>query len=223
MGLTEWVLLAVVVLGVLGWSLWVQASRVDRLHRTVLRSRATLEAQLFRRATAAAELAGSGVLDPAESVIVADVALRATDATSDVLVPDGLEGPPDPLGEDDGPAGPAAGTAAGSAKGAARVAVAPDRGLLESELSRTLRAVLGTSTERAELAEDPHAADVLGQCSTPGTACRWPGASTTRTSNRCARPGPAGRSGRSAWPAGPRCPSRSTWTTRCRASDPPIG
>lgn len=163
MGLTEWVLLAVVVLGVLGWSLWVQASRVDRLHRTVLRSRATLEAQLFRRATAAAELAGSGVLDPAESVIVADVALRATDATSDVLVPDGLEGPPDPLGEDDGPAGPAAGTAAGSAKGAARVAVAPDRGLLESELSRTLRAVLGTSTERAELAEDPHAADVLGQ------------------------------------------------------------
>ncbi|MFD1507769.1 hypothetical protein ACFSBG_19110 [Georgenia yuyongxinii] len=161
MGMTEWVLLAVGVLAVLGWWLWVQASRVDRLHRTVLRSRATLEAQLFRRATAATELAASGVLDPAESVIVTDVALRATDATSDVLVPDGLEGPTDSLDEGGGADGVTTSRTAPGVAGSARTA--PDRGLLESELSRTLRAVLGTGAERAELAEDPHAADVLSQ------------------------------------------------------------
>ena len=149
MGVSEWALVAVVVLGVLGWALWVQASRVDRLHRTVLRSRSTLEAQLFRRATAATELAGSGVLDPAATLIVTDVALRAIDAVPAGLVRDGLEGGPeaDPLGTEP------------PSEGEAPV----DRALLESELSRTLRAVLGTREDRAELAQDPRAATVLTQ------------------------------------------------------------
>lgn len=148
MGLTEWVLVAVAVLAVVLVVLWRQAVRVDRLHRTVLRSRATLEAQLARRAAAAIELAASGALDPAEAMVVSDVALRASDATPVDLVPDGLAGSPetDPLaGVDDRPAN---GT---------------NRGLLESELSRTLRAVLGPREERDELAADPRAAAVMTQ------------------------------------------------------------
>ncbi|GAA1630671.1 hypothetical protein [Georgenia ruanii] len=146
MNLSDWVLLGVVVVVLLGWALWVQASRVDRLHRTVLRSRATLETQLVRRATAATELAASGALDPAEAIVVTDVALRAIDAAPAGLVRDGLEGAPgsDPLGE------------------GAAVDDAPDRGLVESELSRTLRTVLGEPEDRAALAADPRATEVLG-------------------------------------------------------------
>jgi hypothetical protein len=147
-GLTEWVLVAVAVLAVVLVVLWRQAVRVDRLHRTVLRSRATLEAQLARRAAAATELAASGALDPAEAMIVSDVALRASDAAPVDLVPDGLAGSPetDPLaGVDDG-------TGNGT-----------NRALLESELSRTLRAVLGPRAERDELAADPRAAGVMTQ------------------------------------------------------------
>lgn len=147
MGLTEWVLAAVVVLTAVLVVLWRQAVRVDRLHRTVLRSRSTLEAQLARRAAAATELAACGALDPAEAMIVSDVALRASDAASDDLVPDGLAGSPEtgPLaGVDDGVAG-------------------TNRALLESELSRTLRAVLGPRPERDELASDPRAAGVMTQ------------------------------------------------------------
>ena len=148
MGLTEWVLVVVAVLAVVLVVLWRQAVRVDRLHRTVLRSRATLEAQLARRAAAATELAASGALDPAEAMIVSDVALRASDAAPVDLVPDGLAGSPetDPLaGVDDG-------TGNGT-----------NRALLESELSRTLRAVLGPRAERDELAADPRAAGVMTQ------------------------------------------------------------
>ena len=148
MGLTEWVLVAVAVLAVVLVVLWRQAVRVDRLHRTVLRSRATLEAQLARRAAAATELAASGALDPAEAMIVSDVALRASDAAPVDLVPDGLAGSPetDPLaGVDDG-------TGNGT-----------NRALLESQLSRTLRAVLGPRAERDELAADPRAAGVMTQ------------------------------------------------------------
>ncbi|MFH5823217.1 hypothetical protein [Georgenia sp. AZ-5] len=146
MGVTEWVLVAVAGLAVLAWVLWVQASRVDRLHRTVLRSRATLEAQLFRRASAALELAASGVLDPAQALVLTDVALRATDAAPAALVPDRLEGRP------------AAG-ALGEEEEAGTVRV--DRGLVESELSRTLRTVLGSPEDQAELAGDARAAEVL--------------------------------------------------------------
>ncbi|PFG37943.1 LemA family protein [Georgenia soli] len=148
MGLTEWTLVVVAALAVVLVVLWRQAVRVDRLHRTVLRSRATLEAQLARRATAATELAACGALDPAEAMVVADVALRACDAAAGELVRDGLEGSPE--------TGPLAGVDNGAA-GAA------DRGLLESELSRTLRTVLGPREERDELAADPRAAGVMTQ------------------------------------------------------------
>src|SRR5690554_5761939 len=87
-----WTLVAVLLVLVLGWVLWLLASRVDRLHRKVLRSRSTLELQLAQRAAAAHELAMSGALDPVESVLLADVALRASAGALGRVVRDGLEG-----------------------------------------------------------------------------------------------------------------------------------
>ncbi|MFI6425882.1 hypothetical protein [Promicromonospora sp. NPDC050880] len=78
-----WSEVALVALGALAVGLllaWRGASRVDRLHRKVAASRIALDAQLVRRASAATELAVSGALDPASSVLVADAAYAASDA-----------------------------------------------------------------------------------------------------------------------------------------------
>ncbi|MFC4556485.1 hypothetical protein [Georgenia faecalis] len=137
-----WALVALLAAVVVGWILWIQASRVDRLHRKVLRSRATLEAQLAQRASAALELATSGALDPVESILVADVARRAASSAPAGVVHDGLEGTPD----DDAPTVPDV-----------------DRALVESELSRTLRAVLAGHEDITDLADHPAAGDALGR------------------------------------------------------------
>jgi len=134
-----WTLVVVLLVLVLGWVLWLLASRVDRLHRKVLRSRATLELQLAQRAAAAHELAMSGALDPVESVLLADVAQRASAGAPGGVVRDGLEGVPDiepPPGD-------------------------IDRSLVESELSRTLRAILETHAESEPLTDHPLAAEPL--------------------------------------------------------------
>ncbi|HLS74857.1 MAG TPA: hypothetical protein VK046_13885 [Actinomycetaceae bacterium] len=135
-----WTLVIVLLVVALGWVLWLLASRVDRLHRKVLRSRATLELQLGQRAAAAHELAVSGALDPVESVLVADVAQRATVTAPERVVQDGLEGTDDDLG-----------TISGGV----------DRSLVESELSRTLRAVLEVRAGSEPLSDDPLAAEPL--------------------------------------------------------------
>ncbi|MBD8061226.1 hypothetical protein [Oceanitalea stevensii] len=134
-----WTLVVVLLVLVLGWVLWLLASRVDRLHRKVLRSRATLELQLAQRAAAAHELAMSGALDPVEAVLLADVAQRASAGAPGRVVPDGLEGEPDveePVGD-------------------------VDRSLVESELSRTLRALLESHADTEPLGDNPLAVDPL--------------------------------------------------------------
>ncbi|MEU4362933.1 hypothetical protein [Promicromonospora sp. NPDC023987] len=77
-----WSEMALIVLGALAVGLllaWRGAYRLDRLHRKVAASRIALDAQLVRRASAAVELAASGVLDPASAVLVADAAYAASD------------------------------------------------------------------------------------------------------------------------------------------------
>ncbi|HLT84596.1 MAG TPA: hypothetical protein VKZ83_10225 [Phototrophicaceae bacterium] len=134
-----WTLVVVLLVLVLGWVLWLLASRVDRLHRKVLRSRATLELQLAQRAAAAHELAMSGALDPVESVLLADVAQRAMAGAPGGVVRDGLEGAPD-------------------------IEEPPsdvDRSLVESELSRTLRAILESHAESEPLGDNELAVEPL--------------------------------------------------------------
>lgn len=75
------VALAVLSVGalVVTWS----ASRLDHLHTRLERMDATLEAELLRRSIATLELATSGVLDPASSLVLADAAHRARAAPRD--------------------------------------------------------------------------------------------------------------------------------------------
>jgi hypothetical protein len=79
MSWSEIALVTILVLGLAMWLVWLSASRLDRLHRKVVASRLALQAQLDRRAGTAVDLAASGLLDPASSVLVADAAFAVAD------------------------------------------------------------------------------------------------------------------------------------------------
>jgi len=74
-----WTIIVLVVLAVVLWSFYVswRASRLDRLHNRVEAARTALDLALVRRAAAASELASSGLLDPATSLLLADAVRRA--------------------------------------------------------------------------------------------------------------------------------------------------
>lgn len=120
----------VVVLGIILWDL---GHRVDRLHRRVIRSRAVLEAQLVRRAEAAGELAASGVLDPASSLIVGEAAWTAAVHAPRLVGSDG-----DELAD-----------------------AGVERGLAESSLSMALRGAIGNEADQTQLRRDPDATALL--------------------------------------------------------------
>ncbi|PPK95957.1 hypothetical protein CLV92_10556 [Kineococcus xinjiangensis] len=75
-----WTLLLLLVCCLLAWYLTATAARLDRLHHRVETSRASLDAELARRASAAVELATSGLLDPATALLLADAATASLDA-----------------------------------------------------------------------------------------------------------------------------------------------
>lgn len=62
------------VLIVIGWYLSYSAARLDRLHAKVEGATSVLDARLVRRAEACLELATSGALDPASSLLLAGAA-----------------------------------------------------------------------------------------------------------------------------------------------------
>jgi hypothetical protein len=67
------ILFAIVIIGVyLSW----RAGRLDRLHARVDAARTALDLALVRRSASAYELASSGLLDPATSLLLADAASR---------------------------------------------------------------------------------------------------------------------------------------------------
>lgn len=69
-----------VVLFAIGLYLSWTAGRLDRLHARIDAARAALDAQLLRRASVAQELATSGVLDPAASIVLYEAAHAARQA-----------------------------------------------------------------------------------------------------------------------------------------------
>lgn len=79
MTMVYYVLPILILIG--GWHLSFSASRLDRLHHRVETSWAALDAALQRRASVAWELATSGLLDPAESVLLTAAAHDAREAT----------------------------------------------------------------------------------------------------------------------------------------------
>ncbi|MER7763345.1 hypothetical protein [Streptomyces sp. NPDC097619] len=74
---------AAVVLAVTGVYLSWTAGRLDRLHTRMDAARAALDAQLVRRASVVAELATSGVLDPASALVLHEAAHAARQADED--------------------------------------------------------------------------------------------------------------------------------------------
>ncbi|WP_454048483.1 hypothetical protein [Cellulomonas sp. Marseille-Q8402] len=135
------VVVVAVVLLVLWWS-WVAASRIDRLHRKVAASGAVVDTQLLRRASAASTLAASGVLDPVSSVLIGEASWASIAANQPQT--QGMARLPDELAA---PGRPGSG---------------PDeRGLIESELSSTLREALDDPAEVAALREEPGADELL--------------------------------------------------------------
>jgi hypothetical protein len=147
----EVVLAVGVVLALVLWVVWVDASRLDRLHRRVDASRSVLDQQLVRRATVAAELATSGVLDPASSIVVGEAAWAALSA-----------------GGDPGPAGAAGDLREVLAETPAepvRPAADLDRGQLESDLTAALREVLDDPHEVALMVTDEAGSALLDELS----------------------------------------------------------
>lgn len=70
------------LVAVAGWLSWT-ATRLDRMHHRIEVARASLAAQLLRRSGAAVELATSGALDPARSLLLVDSAHQARAAAPD--------------------------------------------------------------------------------------------------------------------------------------------
>ena len=69
-----WALVAVVVIGSIIVYLSSTAGRLDRLHHRIETAFAALDAQLLRRSAAAQDLASSGFLDPASSLLLSSAA-----------------------------------------------------------------------------------------------------------------------------------------------------
>jgi hypothetical protein len=76
--MTSVIIIAVVAIIVVYVS-W-RAGRLDRLHARLDTARAALDAALVRRSSVALELASSGLLDPATSVLLAEAAHEARSA-----------------------------------------------------------------------------------------------------------------------------------------------
>lgn len=77
-----WTIVVLAVLAIVLWSFYIswRASRLDRLHNRVEAARTALDLALVRRASAASDLASSGMLDPATSLLLADAVRRVRQA-----------------------------------------------------------------------------------------------------------------------------------------------
>ena len=76
MTITEVVIVVAIVLFLGVYVSW-RAGRLDRMHTRLDAARAALEVTLVRRSSVVLELASSGFLDPATSLLLADAALEA--------------------------------------------------------------------------------------------------------------------------------------------------
>ena len=78
-----WWFWAIVVLVVFAGYVTATSNRLDRLHARLDATRAALDAQLLRRAAVTLEIAASGMLDPATSVLLASAAHEARAASGE--------------------------------------------------------------------------------------------------------------------------------------------
>jgi len=143
MSWSETAVAVLVLMLLVGWRVWVAASRLDRLHRKVESSRAVVDAQLLRRASSAANLAASGLMDPVSSLLVGEAAWSAISAGSRAADAE-AQLPVEVV------------TLGRGGSGAAQ-----KRGLVESELSSTLRAALEDADEVQEMRAEPGGSELV--------------------------------------------------------------
>jgi YebC/PmpR family DNA-binding regulatory protein len=153
-----------------------RAGRLDRLHHRVDAARTALDLALVRRSSSAYELASSGLLDPATSLLLADAARRTkeddgTGASEGTRASDGTRA--DHGAAADHGAGASDGAAAdhgtrdsdtdGPAAGDGPRDSALHRELAESDLTRALRAAFSQPQFRESLAEVDGAEELVGE------------------------------------------------------------
>ncbi len=140
---TSTVLVAVLV--VAGWYLSFSATRLDRMHARVEGARSALDAQLVRRASVSLQLAMSGLLDPATSLLLADAAHEAREASS------------------------ADRSGRGELSAELSADLSADREVAESDLTRALQAALSEPALGAALARDAGGHEIALEL---GSACQ---------------------------------------------------
>lgn len=85
-----WGIVIFLVVAFIVWRLSALAGRIDRLHHRIELARASLDAQLLRRARAAEALGTSGLLDPASAIVLAQAASNSRNADVNDPVERGL-------------------------------------------------------------------------------------------------------------------------------------
>ena len=136
MTITDIVIVVAIVLFLGVYVSW-RAGRLDRMHTRLDASRAALEVTLVRRSSVVLELASSGFLDPATSLLLADAALEAR-----------------------GDSEPASVERSQLELASSRLAQTE---LAQSNLSRALRAAFAQPGVRASLASQDSAAELLAE------------------------------------------------------------
>ena len=81
-------IIVIAVLAMIGVYVSWRAGRLDRLHARLEAARFALDAALIRRSSVALELASSGLLDPAASLVLAGAAHDARSAQSGQEMPE---------------------------------------------------------------------------------------------------------------------------------------
>jgi ribosomal protein L15 len=146
-------IIVVVVVAILGVYVSWRAGRLDRLHARLEARRAALDVALVRRSSVALELASSGLLDPATSLLLASAAHDARSAQNSR----GWEGG---HGQGDGQ-GQKAGQRGEPGQG--REDGKNGQELPESDLTRALRAVFGQPGFRSSLDGTEGADELLSE------------------------------------------------------------
>jgi hypothetical protein len=137
------VLLTLGFVVLVAWYLTFSATRLDRLHARVEGARSALDAQLVRRASVTLQLAASGRLDPATSLLLADAAHEAREADIEGAAPDG-----------------------GAADGSAADGLTREQA--ESDLTSVLRAAFADPEQVEDLRADPVGRDLLRELAAAG-------------------------------------------------------
>jgi hypothetical protein len=162
---STWIVLIAALVLVMGVYVSWRAGRLDRLHARVEAASTALDLALERRASAASELASSGLLDPATSLLIAGAVQGARQANGGR--PHAIADPRD-AGPDADRAGPGPGPGAGPGPGpaaAGTLALDPvrPRDLAESDLTRALRAAFDQPGFRSSLEGRDGAEELLAR------------------------------------------------------------